>query len=196
MSNTQTPPDETKPDSERLKYYTDTLDFPEEVKSFFYKLYHRIRAQEKLDAEAEEVSASAYWEDVDAIAQEVFDENPGNNEHRDDYDRIYQSVDSSGWIIWYSKSQRVMNLGESAGYTDNEDAWVGMGIDVNSLGHKGKQFSLDDIITQMAHCAMVADVQNKLNELREAHEEPEEPKNDDDSAIKDEFEDTSLGDGQ
>jgi hypothetical protein len=71
-----------------------------------------------------------------------------------------------------------------------------MGIDVNSSGHIRKQFSLDDIITQMAHCAMVADVQNKLNELREAHEEPEEPQNDDESAIKDEIEDTSLGDGQ
>ena len=189
MSKTQTPPDETKPDSERLKYYTDTLDFPEEVN-------HRIRVQEKLDAEAEEVSASAYWEDVDAIAQEVFDENPGNNEHRDDYDRIHQSVDSSAWIIPYSKSERVMNLDESAGYTNNEDAWVGMDTDVNSSGHKGKQFSLDDIITQLTHCAMVVDVQNKLNKLREAHEEPEEPENDEDSVIEDKIEDTLLGDGQ
>ena len=95
-----------------------------------------------------------YWETVESIAKDIVDSSTfAELENHDCHGRAWETVDGSEYVSYYYKNIVVLE------YTDNEDAFnsTGMGLDTS----KGWR----SILTQVAFCAMLQDVQDKIERL-------------------------------
>jgi hypothetical protein len=107
------------------------------------------------DAEARNKDSSLeYWQTVEAIAKEAFEEHKDDESAADEF--VHESVDGNYWVIYTHANYKVMQ------YTDNDDAYAEYG-DL----HKG---GFGAMLTSVAFCAMKADVMNKYRELVDDYE--------------------------
>ena len=94
-----------------------------------------------------------YWDCVKEIAREAREQ-----KEQDEYDYIHETVDGCSWVIYTHDAHKVML------FTDNEDAAFEEGVDLSDVG------SWSEIVTRLADCAMLADVEAALAELPEDEE--------------------------
>lgn len=87
-------------------------------------------------------SERQYWDCVESIARDAFDEVGDDDNDADEY--IHQAVDGSQWIIYNGRALRVLQ------YTRNDEAWQDFG-DLPRGSHW-------ETITAMAFWAMRGDV--------------------------------------
>lgn len=87
-------------------------------------------------------SERQYWDYVESLARDAFDECGDDDNDADEY--IHQAVDGSQWIIYTGRALRVLQ------YTRNDEAWQDLG-DLPRGSHW-------EMITAVAFWAMRADV--------------------------------------
>ena len=98
-----------------------------------------------------EITYFEYWEEVRELAQSIVDKEE-YDEDADIHDILWERIDSHNWIIYNYKAYQVMGL------TDNPDAFLDMGVGV-------PDGSWWDIVTQFAHCAFSADVEQAMSRI-------------------------------
>lgn len=117
---------------------------------------------------AGDYSETDYRKSVEMLAKECFDEaveaaGPDKDRIRDNaMDRVHESVDSSGWIIYTARARAVLL------YSRNNNSVFDEGDGLHGVK------DMSDVYTQAAFWAMRADVVSELEDLIDNYEEPEE----------------------
>lgn len=123
------------------------------------------QASQKQQREQREPS---YWDSVQSIAEEIFKENPNEDDWND---QVFESVDSSSWIIYNAQNDVVLR--ETRNQPDSRETQALAGPDAD--WQKLKQVS--------AFQAMEGDVYEALRELKEKAEEQEDAKEPEDTRL-------------
>ena len=115
---------------------------------------------------------SDYFNSVKSTVEEIFSDleiktQEDFEDKRDEvYDRVHEEVDGSGWIIYYSSAQDVLQ------FSENHDAYLEQGMEIDT-----SQGFLQ-ICTQCAFWAMYQDIMEEIetqkDDLPESEEEVEE----------------------
>tara|TARA_R110000824_G_scaffold102507_1_gene243873 strand:+ start:138 stop:512 length:375 start_codon:yes stop_codon:yes gene_type:complete len=97
------------------------------------------------------ITYSDYWAEVKQIAEAV-NNREGYSDDVETSDILFQCVDSHNWVIYSYKAMFIML------HTDNANAFLDMGVGV-------PDGSWWDIVTQFAHCAFSADVEQAISRI-------------------------------
>ena len=104
---------------------------------------------EEQEDDAMRTLRASYWQSVRNIADDVRDELARDHD-QDENDMVFESVDSSQWIIYTWRARLVRSL------SDHEDAYYDFGVIPSGD-------DLDAMITAMASYSMIADVTDVLH---------------------------------
>jgi len=97
------------------------------------------------------INYSDYWAEVKQIAEAV-NNREGYSDDVDIHDILWECIDSHNWVIYSFKAMFIML------HTDNADAFLDMGMGL-------PDGSWWDIVTQFAHCAFMADVEQAISRI-------------------------------
>tara|TARA_R100001163_G_C5017996_1_gene161689 strand:- start:311 stop:631 length:321 start_codon:yes stop_codon:yes gene_type:complete len=98
-----------------------------------------------------EITYFEYWKEVRELADSIVSKEDYSDD-TDIHDILWERIDSHNWISYNYKAYQVMGL------TDNPDAFLDMGMGV-------PDGSWWDVVTQFAHCAFRADVEQAVSRI-------------------------------